>query len=174
MTTAISPRVSKAVVTLGECVSRQVNERSARYVKGQLINGRHVHTRTYGLQALCSFIQSAHFSMFKRCNCKKCFSKTNAASSDLCYFLPHCYEAQEVAPERNNTPTSNGPPPMKCTLYYELLMESRRAKFNYILVCGDMRSYLSPPSCFAEPSTVQCCRFHFLQMVQLGAIELCS
>jgi len=25
---------------------------------------------------------------------------------------------------------------MKCALYYKLLMESRRAKFNYVVVCG--------------------------------------
>ena len=40
-------------------------------------------------------------------------------------------------------------------------MESRRAKFNYIVVCGDVRSHPSLRCCFAEPSTVQRCRFHF-------------
>lgn len=36
------------------------------------------------------------------------------------------------------------PPPMKCALYYKLLMESHWAKFNYIVVCGVMCRYLLP------------------------------
>ena len=40
-------------------------------------------------------------------------------------------------------------------------MESRRAKFNYIVVCGDMRSYVSARRCSAEPSVAPTLPFSF-------------
>jgi len=66
------------------------------------------------------------------------------------------------------------PPPMKCALYFKLLMESHRAKSNYKVVCGAMRTYLSSRCYFVEPNSIQSGSFHFPEMMLRGVIELRS